>query len=81
MIQVLHEADVFVSAVNPELIKDFGSNLLRKVETDKADSRKIARYDLDNWAELRRHTPMETIHSQLKTMNRQDTLYTRIRMP
>ena len=33
----LHEEGVFVSAVNPKLIKDYGNNTLRKVKTDKAD--------------------------------------------
>ena len=42
----LHEEGVFVSAVNPKLIKDYGNNTLRKVKTDKADARKIARYGL-----------------------------------
>ena len=73
----LHEEGVFVSAVNPKLIKDYGNNTLRKVKTDKADSRKIARYGLDNWAELRQHTPMDTIRMQLKTLNRQQGLYTK----
>lgn len=45
--QFLCEAGLFVSAVNPKLIKDYGNNSLRKVKTDKADSRKIARYGLD----------------------------------
>lgn len=46
--QMLHDAGVFVSAVNPKLIKDYGNNSLRKVKTDKADFRKIARYGLDS---------------------------------
>ena len=71
----LHDEGVFVSAVNPKLIKDYGNNTLRKVKTDKADSRKIARYGIDNWAELRQHTPMDTIRMQLKTLNRQQSLY------
>lgn len=32
---------------------------------------KIARYALDNWADLRDYTPMETIRYDLKTLNRQ----------
>ena len=35
----LHEEGIFVSAVNPKLIKDYGNNSLRKVKTDKADAR------------------------------------------
>ena len=47
------------------------------MKTDKADSLKIARYGLDNWAELRQHTPMDTIRYQLKNMNRQYGLYSK----
>jgi len=75
--QFLHNEGVFVSAVNPKLIRDYGNNSLRKVKTDAADSRKIARYGLDNWVELRQHTPMDTIRYQLKTMNRQQGLYSK----
>ena len=48
--QYIHASGVFVSAVNPLLIKEYGNNSLRRVKTDKADSIKIARYALDNLA-------------------------------
>lgn len=67
----LHEAGCFVCAVNPLLIKEYGGNSIRKVKTDKADARKIAKYALDNWAELRQYTPMDTKRYELKTLNRQ----------
>ena len=69
--KTLHEAGLFVSAVNPLLIKEYGNNSLRRVKTDKADAMKIARYALDNWVELRDYTPMDTIRYDLKTLNRQ----------
>jgi transposase len=75
--QMLHDAGIFVSAVNPLLIKEYGNNSLRRVKTDKADSLKIARYGLDNWTELRQHTPMDTVRYQLKNLNRQYGLYTK----
>ena len=56
----LHDAGLYVSAVNPKLIKDYGNNSLRKVKTDKADSKKIAKYALDNWVELRQYASMDT---------------------
>ena len=71
MLQWLASCDLFVAAVNPKLIKDFGNNTLRRVKTDKADAKKIARYALDNWCDLRQHTGMDTTRTQLKTMNRQ----------
>ena len=60
-----------VSAVNPLLVKEYGNNLLRRVKTDKADAKKLARYGLDNWAELREYTPMDELRYNLKTLNRQ----------
>ena len=76
--QYLHDAGIYVSAVNPKLIKDYGAgNTLRHVKTDKADAKKIAKYGLDRWAELREYTPMDTIRYQLKTLNRQCGLYTK----
>ena len=68
---VIHERGLFVSAVNPLLIREYGGNSLRRVKTDKADARKIAKYGLDNWAELREYSPMDTIRYELKTLNRQ----------
>ena len=49
LVRELSKADLFVSAINPKLIKDFGDNSLRKVKSDKADAVKIARYTLDSW--------------------------------
>ena len=69
--QVIHDQGLSVSAVNPLLIKEYGGNSLRRVKTYKADAKKIARYGLDNWAELRDYTPMDTIRYELKTLNRQ----------
>jgi len=69
--QVIHDRGLFVSAVNPLLIREYGGNSLRRVKTDKADAKKIARYGLDNWTELREHTPVDTTRYELKTLNRQ----------
>ena len=44
ILKALSEAGLFVSVVNPHLIKSFGSNSLRKVKSDPADARKIALY-------------------------------------
>lgn len=71
----LAEAGFFVSAVNPKLIKDYGTNSLRKVKTDKADALKIARYTLDNWQNLCQYTGMDILRNQLKTLNRQLAFY------
>ena len=77
MAQQLANAGFFVSAVNPKLIKDYGTNSLRKVKTDKADALKIARYTLDNWQDLCQYTSMDTLRNQLKTLNRQFAFYSK----
>ena len=71
VLNALSSKEIFVSAVNPHLIKNFGNNTLRKVKSDPADARKIARYALDNWANLRQYSAMDTVRTQLKTLNSQ----------
>jgi len=71
----LSDADIFVSAVNPTLIRNFGDDSLRTPKTDKADSKKIARYTLDRWAKLKQYGNMDKTRNQLKTMNRQFAFY------
>ncbi len=71
----LSQADIFVSAINPKLIKDYDNDSLRKVKSDKADSVKIARYALDKWRQLKQYSVMDEIRNQLKTMNRQFGFY------
>ncbi len=73
--QALCEAGIFVSIVNPKLIKDFGNNSLRKVKTDKADAVKIARYGLEYWEEMREYTETDTVRQQLKLFSRQYNLH------
>jgi transposase len=75
MANALHQAGLFVSVVNPHLIKDFGNNSLRKVKSDPADAKKIARYTLDNWTELRQYGGMDNTRTQLKTLNSQFSFF------
>ena len=76
LVHYLSEADIFVSAVNPKMVKDFDNDTLRKVKTDKADSIKLARYCIDKWASLQAYSPMDDLRAQLKTLNRQFAFYT-----
>ena len=76
---VLHEVGIYISVVNPSLIRDYGNNSLRRVKTDKKDALKIAKYGLDNWAELREYTPLEAVRQQLKNVVRQLELYSKMK--
>ncbi len=71
----LSQANLFVSTINPKLIKDFDNDSLRKVKSDKADAVKIARYTLDKWQNLKQYSVMDELRNQLKTMNRQFSFY------
>lgn len=72
----LSNAGIFVSAVNPILIRNFkDDDSFRAPKTDKADAAKIARYTLDRWTKLKQYGLMDEIRNQLKTMNRQFGFY------
>lgn len=75
VVMALRDAGIFVSIINPKLIKDFGNNSLRKVKTDKADAVKIARYGLEYWEEMREYTETDTVRQQLKLFSRQYNLH------
>lgn len=77
LVHMLSTKGLFVSAVNPKLIKQFDNNTLRPVKSDKADSVKIARYALDKWSQLKEYNDMDELRNQLKTMNRQFHFYTK----
>lgn len=71
----LHEYGIYVTVLNPLFIQRSGGGSIRKVKTDKADAMKIAKYGLDNWADLREYTPIEAVRQQLKLCSRQYNLY------
>lgn len=74
----LHNEGIFVSVVNPLLIDDYGTNRVRKVQTDKKDSLKIASFALDRWLDLREYIPADNIRKTLKILNRQYIQYSKI---
>ena len=76
----LDNAGFFVCALNPLILREYQDGItVRNVKTDKADAMKIARFTLDNWDLLRQYTPMDTIRYQLKTLNRQFQLSSKIK--
>lgn len=75
VLNAFSKAGIFVSAVNPHLIRNYGNNSIRKVKTDPIDSRKITHYTIDNWSELRKYTGMDTTRTQLKTLNAQFSFF------
>jgi len=74
----LHEMGIYVCILNPIVTKQSGAGSVRKVKNDKRDARKIAKYGLDNWTDLREHTPMDAVRQQLKLFSRQYNLYMKV---
>ena len=75
----LHDAGLFVSTVNAQLIHDFGNNTIRRTRNDRKDAVKIANYALSNWLELPKYIPEEDIRQMLKTYSRQYNKYGKIK--
>ena len=75
---VLYDAGFFVSVVHAKLVHDFGNNSIRRGKTDPKDAIKIANYALANWTSLVRFQKQDDIRQELKKLNRQLHLYTKI---
>ena len=76
----LHDAGFFVSTVNPIVTKRYQDGVnVRVVKTDKADAKKLARFALDNWEILPQYSPMDAIRYNLKTLNRQFQMTSKMR--
>jgi len=72
----LSNAGLFVSAVNPQLIHDYGDNAIRK---RRNASIKIANYALSYWLELPQYVPDEEIRQSLKAFSRQYNKYNKVK--
>lgn len=64
---------LFVSVVNPILLKNYSSKSLtvRKVKNEKKDALKLANFAFDNWVELSPFSGTTEMRLQLKALNRQ----------
>lgn len=80
LVTALYEEGIFVSVINPLIMKKYSTLNLRKGKTDKIDSIKISNYGLDNWFHLECYKPTDEIYSTLKLLGRQYFHYMRIRI-
>ena len=80
VLQRLKEAGLFVSVINPLIMKKYVSTALRKGKTDKLDSIRIANYGLDNWFKLEEHQFVEEVYEELKQLGRHYSHYVAMRI-
>lgn len=76
----LKQAGLFVSVINPLVMKKYASAALRKGKTDKLDSVRIANFGIDNWFKLADYSAPEEIYSQLRILGRQYIHYITIKI-
>lgn len=78
VVSYLQENDIFISVINPLIIKKYASMDIRKVKTDKADSLKLASYVLDNYRHLVNYSTEDEIYSELRILSRQYLHYVKV---
>lgn len=78
----LRNNGLFVSVVNPILVKNYSTKSLtvRKVKTDKKDSVKLASFALDRWNELSPFSAQSEARLLLKSYNRQYNQYIKLKV-
>ena len=78
----LQKSGLFVSVVNPILVKDYSNKSLtvRKGKTDKKDSLKLAAFALDRWHELPPFSARSDTRTLLKAFNRQYNRYIKLKV-
>lgn len=80
VLSYLKEQGLFVSVINPLVMKKYTSATLRKGKTDKLDSIKIASYGLDNWFHLKDQEISNETYTQLRLLGRQYAHYIKLRV-
>lgn len=71
ILKTLLKENIYVSLVNPYLMKKYGDNSIRKGKTDKKDAMRIAFYVIEKSYILKPYTPADQKYSDLKFLSRQ----------
>lgn len=80
LLSVFLDKKLFVSIINPLVMKKYASTAIRKGKTDKIDSIRIANYGIDNWFHLTKHEANEETYEELKFLGRQYSHYIKMKI-
>lgn len=80
VLSYLKEHGIFVSVINPLVMKKYAAMALRKGKTDKIDAIKIANYGIDNWFRMVDYHASDELYSELRILGRQYSHYIRMRI-
>ncbi|PYG86808.1 transposase IS116/IS110/IS902 family protein [Ruminiclostridium sufflavum DSM 19573] len=76
----LKENGLYVSLINPFVMKEYRCKGLRRAKTDSLDAKMIANYGIDNWYHLENYEFSEEIYQELKLLGRQYAHYMKMRI-
>ena len=74
----LQEKGIWVSVINPYLMKVYRSEDLRRAKTDKIDAKIIARYGIEHWFAMKEFHASEDIYGELKLLGQQYRHYMKL---
>ncbi len=70
ILRYLLERLIFVSVINPLVMKKYSGVNLRKAKTDKIDAAKIANFGLEKWFSLKPHEEADERYAELRLLGR-----------
>ena len=71
VVTFLQEHHLYVTVINPYLMKQFRRQNLRKGKTDKLDSIAISNYGIEHWFSMQEYRASDEIYDSLKILSRQ----------
>jgi transposase len=80
VLSYLKERELFVSVINPFIMKEYRCRGLRRGKTDKLDAKSIANYGIDNWYHLDNYEFAASTYQELKLLGRQYAHYMKMRI-
>lgn len=80
VLSYLKEKDLYVSVINPFVMKEYRCKGLRRGKTDSLDAKLIANYGIDNWYHLDNYELIKGTYQELKLLGRQYSHYMKMRI-
>jgi transposase len=80
VLSYLKERELYVSVINPFIMKEYRCRGLRRAKTDSLDAKLIANYGIDNWYHLDNYEFAEGTYQELKLLGRQYAHYMKMRI-
>ncbi|SDX99262.1 IS110 family transposase [Eubacterium barkeri] len=80
LLSYFKDKGLFISVINPYVMKEYRNQGLRRVKTDRQDAKAIANFGIDHWFQLINYTMEDATYSELKLLGRQYRHYMEMRV-